>query len=123
MGAFKRIESFFLRLLVQVRKQQRALEARLDRMRPHPVLGALFVLVGAALCLGGLVMLVTPGPGLLALALGIAAISAGVKVVRGEYGPQRVERERARKHRRLQRRRARQRTRSVRCGGRGDAAL
>ena len=107
-----RIKKFFTRVLVLARKQQRRFEARLDRMRPHPVAGVLLVCVGALIACAGLVMLVTPGPGVLGLAVGLACITMGVKAARGEYGPQRVERERARKHKRVQRQYARKRRRA-----------
>ena len=113
-----RIKRFFTRVLVLARKQQRRFEARLDAMRPHPVAGVLLVCVGALIACAGLVMLVTPGPGVLGLAVGLACITMGVKAARGEYGPQRVERERARKHKRVQRQYARKR-RQERAAGAG----
>ncbi len=106
MNLVRRIKKFVIRLFVLVRKKNRQLEARLDEVQPHPVAGVLIIMAGVFVSLAGAAMLVLPGPGMLVLALGIAGIIVGAKTVKGSYGPQRVERERARKRERLVRMRA-----------------
>ena len=106
MNLVRRIKKFVVRLFVLVRKKNRQLEARLDEVQPHPVAGVLIIMAGVFVSLAGAAMLVLPGPGMLVLALGIAGIIVGAKTVKGSYGPQRVERERARKRERLARMRA-----------------
>ena len=106
MSIVKRIKKFIIRLVVLVRKKIRELEGKLDEMQPHPVVGVFIVILGILISLLGVAMLFLPGPGTVTLAIGIAAIVMGAKTVKGSYGPQRVERERARKHERLARMRA-----------------
>ena len=50
---------------------------------PAPV-GILIILLGLVLVLGGAAMLVLPGQGILTIALGIAAIRIGTRVLRAE---------------------------------------
>jgi hypothetical protein len=50
---------------------------------PAPV-GILIILLGLVLVLGGAAMLVLPGQGILTIALGIAAIRVGTRVLRAE---------------------------------------
>ena len=101
----RRIKKFFIRLLVLVRKKMRSIEAKLDEVQPHPILGGFVVLAGVVILVGGLAMMVLPGPGVLALALGIALVIIGYKIFRGEYGPDRIKREQAEKRKRLRRKR------------------
>lgn len=105
MDIFTRIKKWLVRLFVLVRKKLRGTEDKLDEVRPHPVIGLVVLVLGVAVTLLGIVMLVLPGPGMLAVALGIVGIIVGVKIFTGQYGPERKARERARKHERLQRRR------------------
>ena len=109
MNVFTRIKKWLVRLFVLVRKKLRAVEARLDSARPHPALGIVALLAGVLLVLAGIAMLVLPGPGMIVLALGVVFCIVGTKIVRGQYGPGRIERERAEKHARLKRRRAKER--------------
>ena len=126
----KLVKRFFVRLIVLARKQGRKIEAKLDKLQPHPVLGVLIIILGVFFILAGFVMLFTPGQGILTLALGIACVNIGVKAMKGKYGPERKEREKARKHARLERRRekrakkrerrAREHERKARRSGRGE---
>lgn len=50
---------------------------------PAPV-GILIILVGFILVMGGVAMLVLPGQGILTIALGIAAIRIGTRVLKAE---------------------------------------
>jgi hypothetical protein len=109
MNIVTRIKKWFIRLFVLVRKKLRAIEAKLDVIQPHPVVGALIIVASVILILAGIAMLVLPGPGMLVLALGIVCMIVGTKAVRGQYGPDRVKRERAEKHRRLAHRRKQRR--------------
>ena len=59
-------------------------EARiLDRHLPAPA-GILIILFGIVAVMGGAAMLVLPGQGILTIALGIAAVRIGIRVVRAE---------------------------------------
>ncbi len=112
MSIFTRLKKWFIKLFVLVRKKLRSVEGRLDEMQPHPVLGGAIIVAGVFVLIAGIIMLVVPGPGMLGIALGIVAMIVGMKVLRGQYGPDRVERERKEKHRRLKKRRKAQQRRS-----------
>ena len=49
---------------------------------PHPVRWALIMLIGFALLIRGLVMLVTPGPGLLFIFFGLSILALEIKWAR-----------------------------------------
>ena len=105
MDIVRRIKKWLVRLFVLVRKKLRGTEDKLDEVQPHPALGALVMVLGIVVAIAGLAMLVLPGPGMLALAIGIVAIIVGFKIITGQYGPNRKKRERAKKHERMARRR------------------
>ena len=61
---------------------------------PHPIRWALIMLIGFALLILGLVMLVTPGPGLLFIFFGLSILALEIKWARelNQQGVQGLER-------------------------------
>lgn len=56
-------------------------EARILGWHLPPIAGILIILAGVVFLLGGIAMLVLPGQGILTIALGIAVMRIGVRVV------------------------------------------
>jgi|TARA_B110000285_G_scaffold61452_1_gene70657 uncharacterized protein (TIGR02611 family) len=61
---------------------------------PHPIRWALIMLIGFALLILGLVMLITPGPGLLFIFFGLSILALEIKWARelNQQGVQGLER-------------------------------
>ena len=93
----KRFRRWLRRLFVAIRRKLREIEDRLDKQQPHPVVGGILSIAGIVVAVAGVAMLVLPGPGMIAIALGVALVIVGAKVIGGKYGPERKERERAEK--------------------------
>lgn len=74
----------------------------MDAKPPHPAWGIVWMVVGGALCIGGIIMLFTPGQGVITAALGVALFIMGRKVFRREYGLERIAREKAKKIARIE---------------------
>lgn len=101
----KRFRRWLRRLFVAIRRKLREIEDRLDKQQPHPVVGGILCVAGIVVAVAGVAMLVLPGPGMIAIALGVALVIVGAKVIGGKYGPERKERERAEKIERMRSRR------------------
>lgn len=74
-----------LHVAVKGKSKIKAEERKLYESNPGPHKGVLMIAAGAVLFACGLVMLVVPGPGLLAIAAGIALAVVGVRIIKGVY--------------------------------------
>lgn len=115
-----RLRRWLRRLFVVIRRKLREIENKLDEHQPHPVVGGVLVVAGIVVAVAGVAMLVLPGPGMIAIALGVALVIVGAKVIGGKYGPERKSRERREKKERLRKRRAERESREAEETGTED---
>jgi uncharacterized membrane protein YfcA len=74
-----------LRVVVKIKQQLMKVESQLKEDPPHRLLGVPLMIGGFLLVLLGVLMLVFPGPGILAIVFGATGIVFGFRLITGQY--------------------------------------